>query len=449
MPDPLRQYLRKLRDALRAGTATEQTHRPALKALVETLRSKITATNEPKHVECGAPDFAVAFHSDAGSITVGHIETKDIAAPLDQIERTEQLKRYLRSLPNLILTDYLEFRWYVDGELRQSARLARQTAEGKLRRDTEGAQDALDLLGDFLAHSPEPIARPRDLAERMARLTHIVRDTIIIAFQEDKASSTLTDLRSAFARTLIPDLDQPEHTAQFADMFAQTIAYGLFAARCNHDDSRGPFRRLGAAAEIPKTNPFLRQLFETITGNALNDEPYVGFVEDLVTLLAHTNIDAVLEQFGRRTRREDPVVHFYETFLSTYDPGVQRRRGVYYTPEPVVSYIVRSVDHILRTRFGLDDGLADTATVTYTRETQADNGSTEEVTETAPRVLILDPACGTGTFLYAVVDHIREQFIEAANAGMWSGYVRNHLLPRLFGFELLMAPYAVAHLKLG
>jgi len=319
VPDPLNTYLRKLRDALRAGNATEHTHRPALKAFVEGQHARITATNEPTHVECGAPDFAVSKRTPAGALTVGHIETKDLDAPLAQIARSPQLKRYLRSLPNLILTDYLDFRWYVDGEIRATARLGRLSGD-KIVRDTDGSQAVVDLLGDFLAHSPEPITRPKELAERMARLTHIIRDIIIIAFQNHRASATLCDLRTAFARTLIPDLDQPENTAQFADMYAQTIAYGLFAARCNHGMS-GPFRRLGAAAEIPKTNPFLRKLFTTITGPDLDDEPYCGFVDDLAALLNNTKIEDVLAEFGARTRREDPVVHFYETSITSCAPA--------------------------------------------------------------------------------------------------------------------------------
>ncbi len=462
MPDSVRDYLRRLEQALRAGNATEHTHRPALKALIEGLRTQTVATNEPAHVACGAPDFAVSARTPAGPLTIGHIETKDVGAPLHEVERGEQLKRYLRSLPNLVLTDYLEFRWYVDGERRATARLGRAAPDGRIARDNAGVQAVESLLGDFLAHTPEPVTKPKDLAERMARLTHIVRDIIIAAFANDRASHTLRDLRTAFAQTLIPDLDQPDKTGQFADMFAQTIAYGLFAARCNHGPA-GPFRRLGAAAEIPKTNPFLRKLFTTITGPDLDDEPYCGFVDDLAALLNNANIEEVLAEFGARTRREDPVVHFYETFLATYDPAVRERRGVYYTPEPVVSYIVRSVDHLLRTRFGLPAGLADKATVECVAQPPSavqggpgPGGAQPRAavphnphTQSVPKVLILDPACGTGTFLYAVVDHIREQFIAQGNAGMWSGYVRNHLLPRLFGFELLMAPYAVAHLKLG
>lgn len=251
---------------------------------------------------------------------------------------------------------------------------------------------------------------------------------IVNALAADDASTMLRDLRQAFEQTLVPD----QSAEEFADMFAQTLAYGLFAARCNHTGS-APFRRLGAAAEIPKTNPFLRLLFNTITGPELDDEPYAGFVDDLAQLLADTDMKAVLDDFGRRSGREDPVIHFYETFLAAYDAKLRKVRGVYYTPEPVVSYIVRSVDHLLKTRFKCPAGLADTA--------RTEDGQ--------PRVLVLDPACGTGTFLYAVVDHIREAFRQQGNAGMWSGFVREHLLPRLFGFELLMGAYAVAHFKLG
>jgi len=251
---------------------------------------------------------------------------------------------------------------------------------------------------------------------------------------------TLQGLLEAFKSVLLPELPVP----QFADMFAQTLAYGLFAARYNHKGS-GAFDRRDAAKEIPKTNPFLRKLFTMIAGPDFDDEPFIGFVNELTQVLGVTDMDAVLADFGKRTRQEDPIVHFYETFLAQYDPKLRELRGVYYTPEPVVSYIVRSVDALLREQFDCSEGLADTATVlrSYTDE----QGKTQ--TERVPRVLLLDPACGTGTFTYSIIDHIRQTFRESNNAGMWSGYVREHLLPRLFGFELLMAPYAVAHLKLG
>jgi len=441
---PLSQYLREIEDALAAGNATEHTPRPALKQFVESLGRDVMATNEPRRAECGAPDYVVSVHTEHGPLTVGYVEAKDVGAHLDEVERSEQLTRYRKYLPNLVLTDYLEFRWYVEGDLRAEGRLGRVGRDGKIIRDAPGANAVENLLRAFLEHKPAPIASPQDLARRMARLTHITRDVIVAAIQTGRESEMLSDLRAAFAQTLIPDLDEPHKAAEFADMYAQTIAYGLFAARCNH---RAPeiFRRLGAAAEIPRTNPFLRRLFETITGSDLDEEPYVGFVDDLADLLAHADMAAILEQFGRRTRREDPVVHFYETFLAAYDPQLRETRGVYYTPEPVVSYIVRSVDHLLKTEFGCPDGLGDIATSEFERGGK----DAKSRRETSPRVLILDPACGTGTFLYAVVDQIRAQFMARGDAGMWSGYVRNHLLPRLFGFDLLMAPYAVAHFKLG
>jgi very-short-patch-repair endonuclease len=165
----------------------------------------------------------------------------------------------------------------------------------------------------------------------------------------------------------------------------------------------------------------------------LNDEPYVGFVNDLIQILAQSDMAAILANFGRRTQREDPMVHFYETFLAAYDPDLRERRGVHYTPNPIVSFIVRSVDALLKSHFGLPDGLADT--------TRLPDGT--------HKVLTLDPATGTATFLYAVIDLIREDFMLQGNAGMWSGYVKDHLLERIFGFELLMAPYAVAHFKLA
>ena len=439
MPDCTGDYLQSIERAAVTGQATEHTHRPALKKLIECSLPGVIATNEPKRAACGAPDFSVA----RGGLTIGYVEAKDVGSSLDDAERSDQLKRY-RSLPNLVLTDYLEFRWYVDGELRETARMGRMHSDGRIARDASGRAAALELIRKFIEHTPQPIATPLDLARRMAVITHEIRSIIATAFASSLASTLLHDLRKSFADTLLPDLDKPENVDTFADMYAQTLSYGLFAARCNHQGPPGSFQRLGAAAEIPKTNPFLRQLFEIITGTQLNDEPYAGYVDDLVQLLAHADINAILAEFGKRTRQEDPIVHFYETFLATYDPKLREKRGVYYTPEPVVSYITRSVDFLLRERFGLAGGLADTSRVTY-----EDNTAAPPRAEQAPRVLILDPACGTGTFLYSVVDLIREQFKAERNAGQWSGFVKDHLLPRLFGFELLMAPYAVAHLKLG
>lgn len=447
MTAPLKHYLTTLENALKAGTATEHTHRPALKTLLESLDLQITATNEPKRVACGAPDYIIT----RDRLIVGYIEAKDLGLSLDQAEKSEQLKRYRRALENLILTDYLEFRWYVDGEFRQSARLARADRNGQLKREKDGVQAVTELLTDFLNHRPQLINTPQDLARRMARLTHIIRDIIITAFEQGQASPLLQDWREAFARVLIADLNLPEKTGEFADMVAQTLAYGLFTARIM-DKTPDTFSRFEAQRLIPKSNPLLRDFFARITGIDMDDEPFAPFFDDLVNLLAHTDMEAVLTDFGKRTRQEDPVVHFYETFLAAYDPRLREARGVYYTPEPVVSYIVRSVDYLLKTRFDCPQGLADSSQVrvpNYDPSLKVKGKRATRKTTESHKVLILDPATGTGTFLYAVIDHIRQQFMQQGNAGLWPGYVKNHLLPRLFGFELLMAPYAVAHFKLS
>ena len=447
MTTTFKNYLKTIEDALKAGNATEHTHRPALKALLETLDLHVTATNEPKRIACGAPDYLVS----RDMLTLGYIEAKDVDKSLYEAEHSDQLKRYRRALDNLILTDYLEFRWYVDGELRQEARLARPQMGGKLKIDKNGIKAVESLLQNFLAHQPESINSPKALAERMARLTHIIRDIIVAAFETEQASMLLQNWREAFTRVLIADLGLPDKTPDFADMFAQTLAYGLFTAHVM-DNSNDKFTRQKAQYLIPKSNPFLCDFFIQITGPQLDDEPFASFVDDLVNLLANTDMEAVLTDFGRRTRQEDPVVHFYETFLTAYDPKLRESRGVYYTPEPVVSYIVRSVDYLLKTRFNCPQGLADSSKIkipNHNPSLKVKSKNKTRKTMESHKVLVLDPATGTGTFLYSVIDHIRQQFIDQGNAGMWPGYVKNHLLPRLFGFELLMAPYAVAHFKLS
>ena len=411
----IRDYIHALEKALATGDATEHTHRPALKAFIENLASDVVATNEPKHIDCGAPDFILR----KGSVTVGYIESKDVGKRLDEIEKSDQLKRYRNSLSNLVLTDYLEFRWYVDGECRLKARLGNTTREGKIKRDSEGIQEVAELLTNFLSHKAEGVGTPKELARRMARQAHLIRNLIINAFQNEPEGGNLHAQLVAFRDNLIPDLS----VEYFADMYAQTIAYGLFAARCN-SNSGSSFTRLDAAQNLPRTNPFLRKLFQYIAGYDLDDR-IAWLVDDLAQILAQADMEAVLKDFGKHSGKEDPVVHFYETFLKEYDEKIREMRGVYYTPEPVVSYIVRSVDHLLKTRFNKPQGLADDKT------------------------LILDPAVGTATFLYTAINEIYQANVARGQQGLWNNYVAEKLLPRIFGFELLMAPYAVAHLKLG
>ena len=432
--DVIKAYLHAVEQALKAGNATEHTHRPALKNLLEALGGKdIRATNEPKQIACGAPDFIIT----RGVIPLGYVEAKDVGVDLNRTERSEQLGRYRESLGNLVLTDYLEFRWYLDGEHKLTASLPRPGKDGRIRWNDDAASEVAQLLRQFIEADLPLKATPKDLATRMAGLARLIRGLIEQTFKAEGEHGELHSQFAAFRQVLIESLS----AEQFADMYAQTLAYGLFAARCNAPGAG--FTRQSAAAQLPKTNPFLRKLFHSIAGPDL-DERIAWAVDQLAELLARADISAILEDFGKRTRREDPVVHFYETFLAAYDPKMREARGVYYTPEPVVGYIVRSIDAILKRDFKLRDGLADARKIKLKRAKTSGKGS--ETIE-AHRVQILDPATGTGTFLYAVIAKIREHF--DGNAGAWPGYVAEHLLPRLFGFELLMAPYAVAHMKLG
>lgn len=406
-------YLTKIAADLKGGKATELTYRSTLETLLESLAPGVQASSDPKHIACGAPDFIIG----RGQIPLGYIETKKIGEDLDKIEKSDQLKRYRESLNNLILTDYLEFRWYVNGAHRLTARLAAVKGK-KLLPDAEGIAQAAQLLGEFYQTQVPTVGAAQELAQRMAALTRITRDIIDGALREEGDAGIFHKQLEAFRHYLLPTLTPQE----FADIYAQTMAYGLFAARVNAQDQ--PFNLLQAYAYLPSANPFLRKLFRDV-GEELDGTPVAPFLDDLAALLARADMAEILRDFGKRTRTEDPVVHFYETFLASYDPSLRKSRGVYYTPEPVVQFIVRSVDHLLKTHFGCPAGLAD------------------------PNVLLLDPATGTATFLYFVIRLIYETQMALGQAGAWKSYVRDKLLPRLFGFELLMAPYAVAHLKLG
>jgi very-short-patch-repair endonuclease/type I restriction-modification system DNA methylase subunit len=413
--NPIHDYIQSLEKELAAGNTTEHTHRPALKTLFQSLNPAITATNEPQHITfVGAPDFRIINNK----LATGYVECKDIGKNLDEVLETAQLKRYLHSFHNLLLTDYLEFRWYVGGKLRLKKTLG-TLVKNKIKQDKDDFQGIEELLTAFLNNEPEPIGSPKELAGHMARLAHMIREIIIKALENELVTGSLHAQWQAFRVNLIPELS----VEQFADMYSQTIAYGLFAARCEEFTGRD-FTRQQAAYLIPKTNPFLRKLFNYIAGPDL-DESITWAVDDLAQILAWADMDGVLKDFGKSTGKTDPVVHFYETFLKEYDPKTREMRGVYYTPLPVVSYIVRTIDHILKTSFDKPQGLAD------------------------PGVLVLDPAVGTATFLYAVMQEIHDAVIKQGQGGTWDNYVAEKLLPRLFGFELLMAPYAIAHLKLG
>jgi len=409
----VRDYLNEIRNKYRTGVAGEHAYRPALEKLLESADTGLNAVNDPARTEIGMPDYVVL--RKPGNVPIGIVEAKDIGNQLNRTEKSQQIKRYLAQ-GNLILTDYLEFRWYVDGEKIETVRIAR-VKKGKISGESKTYGDLAEMLRRFARQTTQSVNNAQELAERLARSAQFIAHFIEKDLKSNKPSANLLNQMAAFEKTLLPSLDIP----RFADMYAQTLAYGLFASRVNYPGDPAIFSLRGAAEDIPQTNPFLRDLFYHSRFDI--GARLTWMAESLVEILRHTDMDSVLAHFGQRTQQTDPVVHFYETFLSAYNPSLRETRGVYYTPEPVVKYIVRSVDHILKTRFDRPRGLAD------------------------EKALILDPAAGTGTFLYFVIEQIKAAF--AGQQGLWKSYVEKHLLPRIFGFELLMAPYTVAHMNLS
>lgn len=433
----LEQYITNINQRYKLGNATEHTFRGDLQQLIETLVPGIQATNEPKRQKCGAPDYILTRKE----IPVGFIEAKDIGdSDLHGAKKTgnkEQFDRYKDSLSNLIFTDYLTFHLYRDGVLITSIQIGEITPKG-IEPIASNFTAFTNLINDFCAHISQTITSSKKLAEMMAGKARLLSDVIERALTSDSDNnedSTLKEQMKAFKEILIHDINPKA----FADVYAQTISYGLFAARL-HDPTLPTFSRQEAAELIPKSNPFLRKLFGYIAGPDIDDR-IKWIVDSLIEIFLACNVEEILKSYGKATKMEDPIIHFYENFLSEYDPKLRKARGVWYTPQPVVDFIVRAVDDILKTEFDLPLGLADTSKTKIKVDVQG-----RQVEQEVHKVQILDPATGTGTFLAETIKHIYKKF--EGQQGIWSNYVENDLLPRLNGFELLMASYAMAHLKL-
>ncbi len=428
-------YIENIHKRYKSGITTEHSFRGDLQNFFEKFNKEILVTNEPKRIACGAPDLIITKNR----IPLGYIEAKDIGVSLKKTEKEEQLKRYRESLENLILTDYLEFRLYRNGDFVTSVTIA-EVKDKKIIPLAKSFNDFENLVSDFCTHTGQTIRSPLKLAEMMAgkaKMMQAVIERAVTGDEENEQNSSLKDQMVAFQKILIHDIKPSE----FADIYAQTIAYGMFAARL-HDRTPEDFSRQEAAELIPKSNPFLRSLFAYIAGPDIDDR-ILWIVDALADVFRAVSVAELMKSFGSSTRQNDPVIHFYETFLAKYNPKLRKSRGVWYTPEPVVKFIVRAVDDILKTEFGLSAGLADTSKITRKVHVQGAGQQKKEF----HKVQILDPATGTGTFLAEVVKQIHEKF--AGQQGIWSRYVEDHLIPRLNGFEILMASYTMAHLKLG
>jgi len=456
--EAITQYIAELNRIYKAGNATEHTYRPALKSLLENITNGLTITNEPKRIACGAPDYIVTRNE----IPVGYIEAKDIDTDLDHKSHKEQFDRYKQSLNNLIITDYLTFQLFEnDGRdvinHVSTVTIAKTTKNGIIAVESE-FETFIALINLFVGYQGQGIQNSVQLSKIMAAKTRLMANSIENALDsnENTDDNSLIGQLNGFREVLIGEISHKE----FADMYAQTIAYGMFAAKLN-DTSPNPsplnppkgekggeftptplgrageglFTRKKAAELIPHSNPFLRKFFQYIAGYDL-DERIRWVVDDLADLFNYVDINVIIKEFSKTDH--DPIIHFYETFLSEYDPALRKSRGVWYTPKPVVQFIVQAVDDILKQDFNIPDGLADAS---YTTPPLSEGAGGK-----LHRVQILDPATGTGTFLAEVVQNIYQRFKN--QQGMWQNYASEHLIPRINGFEILMASYAMAHLKL-
>ena len=414
----LKAYLESIAELTRRGDAREESYYPALKTLLENIADEqqktIQVTVLPKKTEGGNPDFRIW---DGSHQVIGYIEAKAPGTKLDQIETSEQLQRYLHTFPNLILTDFYEFRLYRQGDQIERALLPRPFVAQML---PEQVQAFIHLLETFFSFALPPSMTAEDLARELARRTRFLRDQVIVpelAEQVAKQQGDLYGFYDAFKKYLVSGLTE----AQFADLYAQTISYGLFAARTR---AQGSFNRKMAIDLIPPTIGILRDVFHFISLGKPSPQMEV-IVDDIAAVLNAADVQAILTQYYRQGKGDDPIVHFYETFLAEYDPETRERRGVYYTPQPVVNYIVRAVHHLLQTRFDMPDGLADM------------------------RVTLLDPAAGTLTFPAEAIRLAFQAFTDKYGEGAKETFLRQHILPHFYAFELLMAPYAIGHMKVG
>lgn len=441
----LKEYIQQVARQWQTGDATEHSYRGLLADYVQGIVGRgFVVVNEPARIQCGAPDYVILRAADHQPVF--YIEAKDIGdTDLDGRNpkgHREQFDRYKGALGHIVFTDYLDFHFYEQGQWTRNIRLAAMQGN-KLVAEKDAEQPFAEQIRQWSQARVQPVATASRLADIMAQkarlLRHVTLRTMsLMAYAPtDYQDSQLLQLFNAFRGLLVSDLT----VEGFADMYAQTIVYGLFAARL-HDTTPDDFSREEAARLIPRTNPFLRRIFNNIAGIDLDDR-VAWIVDDLVETFAATDVAKLMSCYGRNDHRNDPMVHFYEDFLTRYDPQLRRSMGVWYTPKPVVGFIVSSVHELLKSLFHMPLGLADTSKVTA----PANKGQAASARPQMHRVQILDPATGTATFLAEVIMAVYD-VVGKRNRGLWPDYVERELKPRLNGFELMMAPYTIAHLKL-
>jgi len=417
----LKGYLKRIYEVAQRGDAREESYYSSLEELLKDFAGSINKkhvhiTTLPKKTEAGNPDFRVW---DGRQNIVGYIEAKGpLVENLDYIGNSEQLKRYRHTFPNLILTNFFEFRLYRNGRLIDKVLLARPFIIHELRTipPVENKDKFINLLDKFFSFSVPKAYTSASLAIELAKRTSFLKEQVVLEELKEKRASIL-GFYEAFQKYLIAGLTKEN----FADLYAQTITYALFAARTRCENG---FNRKLAYDYIPRTIGILRDVFRFISLEELPKQ-MEWIVDDISEILAVADINEILSKFYHEGKGKDPVYYFYETFLAEYNPEERERRGVYYTPESVVSHIVRSLDIILKEHFNRPDGFA------------------------SHSVTVLDPAAGTLTFLAEASKLAIEEFTANYGEGGKESFIKEHILKNFYAFELMMAPYALGHLKMA
>jgi hypothetical protein len=439
MKELIHNYITNIANYYSTGETTEHSFRGEFKTLceqtlnVELQRSRRRSQtelykliNEPRRKTYGAPDYELL----KGDIAVAFIEAKNIGDSdlrgTNSRKNKPQFDRYKSAISTIAFTDYLTIILYEEGQEVLSSCLGTVVDGNVVFNDDDTQIDNFKKIMQHLGKAePQPIRSAAILADKMAKKAKLVASILQNAMKvkpEDRTDDDkdLWGKLKTFQDFLVHDMTE----VQFVDFYAQTILYGLFIARIN-DNTPDTFSLTEAAELIPSINPFLKKIFKELALAHLH--PYVkGIVEDLVLVFKRTNMPKLLKRY-----RKDPLVHFYEDFLEAYNPRIREEFGVWYTPKEVVEFIVNGVDYILRNDLHIEDGLAN-------------NSKTDDNWH---KVQILDPATGTGTFLAITAKKIYENY--AGQEGLWNDDVVNHIIPRMNGFEYLMAPYTMAHLKLA
>ncbi|HEE0015598.1 TPA: DNA methyltransferase, partial [Campylobacter jejuni] len=433
----LKAYLENIKDI--STNDKEHTHRTALQNLLQAIKdnqdkqNKISIKQEPNNDKegRGAPDFLIT----KDFLTLGYIENKRVNANLDNIIKSDQILKYTKLSPNIILTDYLRFILLSLNDKNEiiickevkicSLDEIKSVIKNQSLLDTK-TQELNELFSIFFSKIPNPINSALDFANHLSLRTRILKDELLLSSKNE----TLLSLFNTFKETLYKELSYEE----FCDSFAQTLTYSLFLAKLNNDTAK-EIDLNNAKKFIPKSFPLIRSMSGFLDDSFENLENIKWLLEEIINIINHIDITSIIKELNKTGEKDlfnrptilsthkDPYLHFYETFLASYDPKLREVRGVYYTPAPVVIFIINAIDEILKQDFNHKKGLSEALDKNIT---------------------LLDFATGTGTFLLEAFRKALEPISKNS-----VNYNPKALIDKFCGFEFLIAPYTIAHLKIS